>query len=186
MTGPPISIRAARAAEAEALSALALRSKAHWGYDAAFLEACRVELTVRPESIEQDVVVVLESAGRARGFYTLRPGSVVPEGSDGRTECDPGDGLRERAERDLPVGPDKGAELELFYVDPDSIGAGFGRLLWRHMVVSARARGYKRVYIHSDPHAEGFYLAMGARRVGVVASGSIDGRPLPLMCLDIE
>lgn len=39
-------IRLARVTEAEILSDLALRSKAHWGYDAEFIEACRDELTV--------------------------------------------------------------------------------------------------------------------------------------------
>ena len=42
------TVRAARPAEAEAISALALRSKAHWGYDPAFLEACREDLTIDP------------------------------------------------------------------------------------------------------------------------------------------
>jgi hypothetical protein len=37
-------IRPAQADEVEALTALALRSKAHWGYDDAFMEACRAEL----------------------------------------------------------------------------------------------------------------------------------------------
>ena len=41
-------IRPARSGEAKALSDLALRSKAHWGYDAAFMAACRAELTVTP------------------------------------------------------------------------------------------------------------------------------------------
>ena len=41
-----LTIRAARVGEAGFLSELALRSKAHWGYDAAFIEACRDELSV--------------------------------------------------------------------------------------------------------------------------------------------
>lgn len=63
--------RRARPQEAGALSALALRSKAHWGYDAGFMEACRRELTLTPEFIEHDHVYVLESGGCLIGFYTL-------------------------------------------------------------------------------------------------------------------
>ncbi len=37
------TIRAARPGEADALSALCLRSKAHWGYDDDFLERCRFD-----------------------------------------------------------------------------------------------------------------------------------------------
>jgi hypothetical protein len=42
-------IRPARAGEADALTALALRSKAHWGYDAAFMEVVRPILTIEGE-----------------------------------------------------------------------------------------------------------------------------------------
>ena len=39
-------VRPARPDEAEALTALVLRSKAHWGYDEAFTAACRDEHAV--------------------------------------------------------------------------------------------------------------------------------------------
>ncbi|MGI5472915.1 hypothetical protein [Streptomyces sp. CA-132043] len=47
-----VLIRPAFATEAETLSDLALRSKAHWGYDTAFLGACRDELTVGAHEME--------------------------------------------------------------------------------------------------------------------------------------
>lgn len=152
-----VTIRAARADEATALSALALRSKAHWGYEADFLEACRAELTVSAADVEAAVVAVLETGGRLGAFHLLRPGDRLHT-----------------------------ADLDFFYVDPDLIGAGHGRHLWRHMVGSARASGYDRLTIDSDPHAEGFYLAMGARRIGAVPSGSIPGRSLPLLAFDLD
>ena len=40
--------------------------------------------------------------------------------------------------------------------------------------------------IDFDPNVEGFYLRMGARRVGSVASGSIAGRQLPRLELVIH
>lgn len=52
-----------------ALSALAFRSKAHWGYSQAFMSGCRDELTVRSEQIESSWVLQ-EQAVRV-GFYTL-------------------------------------------------------------------------------------------------------------------
>ncbi len=53
-------LRQAVAGEEEALSELVMRSKAHWGYDAAFLEACREELRVTPEEIAGGQVTVAE------------------------------------------------------------------------------------------------------------------------------
>jgi len=69
-----VALRPARADEAPALSELALRSKAHWGYDDAFLEACRAELTVRPEHVAASRVVVATSAARVVGFSILLGG----------------------------------------------------------------------------------------------------------------
>lgn len=45
----------------------------------------------------------------------------------------------------------------------------------------ARALGLSSLLIDADPNAEGFYLRMGAERVGEVPSGSISGRMLPLL-----
>ncbi|WP_206305995.1 GNAT family N-acetyltransferase [Streptomyces sp. RFCAC02] len=70
-------IRAARADEAGCLGELALRSKAHWGYDAAFMAACRDELTVTAEEIA--TTAVAERDGRVIGFSTF-----VGEPPDGR------------------------------------------------------------------------------------------------------
>ncbi len=66
-----MEIRPARPGEAEALSALALRSKAHWGYDAAFPDACRPELTLRDDDLADRRTLVAELDGRPAGFGTL-------------------------------------------------------------------------------------------------------------------
>ena len=66
-----IRLRRARADEADLLSELALRSKGHWGYDQAFLDACRAELTFRPEEISARFIVVAESADQVLGFYSV-------------------------------------------------------------------------------------------------------------------
>ncbi|GAA3532497.1 hypothetical protein GCM10022222_14720 [Amycolatopsis ultiminotia] len=63
--------RAARPAEAAALSELALRSKAHWGYDEAFLTACRAELTLDPAELVARRTTVAEEGDRLLGFHTL-------------------------------------------------------------------------------------------------------------------
>ena len=64
-------IRPARPDEAVALTDLAIRSKAHWGYDDAFMAACGAELTVSAEAIWSGTVFVYEEAGLALGLYWL-------------------------------------------------------------------------------------------------------------------
>ncbi len=68
-----MQIRPARLEEAQLLSELALRSKAHWGYDDAFLDACRPVLMVEASSIESGWVYVVEIAECSAGFYSLKP-----------------------------------------------------------------------------------------------------------------
>ena len=63
-----IRLRAPRIDELVALSDLCLRSKAVWGYDAAFLEACRRELTLTPEEFRRTAACVAEREGRRVGF----------------------------------------------------------------------------------------------------------------------
>ncbi|MFF1833713.1 GNAT family N-acetyltransferase [Streptomyces sp. NPDC058231] len=64
-------IRLARVTEAEILSDLALRSKAHWGYDAEFIEACRDELTVDASEVARRRATVADRDGHILGFTTL-------------------------------------------------------------------------------------------------------------------
>jgi GNAT superfamily N-acetyltransferase len=151
--GPPALIRRARAGEADTLGALALRSKAHWGYDPAFLEKAAADMAITSALLEGAAAFVAERGGVAVGFYIL----CVEDGA---------------------------ACLRDLWVEPSAIGTGLGKLLWDHMVEEARRLGYRAVRIESDPNAEGFYVRMGARRVGQVPSPVQAGRWLPLLQID--
>ena len=141
-------LRRATGSDAAALSALALRSKAVWGYDAAFMAACRAELTITAAAIAERPTWVLEDQGALVGFYQLR--------IEGRM-----------------------AEVAQIFIAPGSLQGGLGRRLWAHLEAAARAAGCTRLEVDSDPHAEGFYRAMGMIRHGEAPSGSIPGRMLP-------
>lgn len=145
------AIRPARPDEAEALTELAIRSKGHWGYDAAFLAACRAELTFSPDDLIDAPTFVADGPDGPAGFYRLL------------------------------VRDDGQAELDDLFVDPACIGHGVGKRLWQHAVAQAAALGCTEMTIQSDPFAEGFYRAMGAERVGELESGSVPGRMLPLL-----
>ncbi|MCX4695200.1 GNAT family N-acetyltransferase [Streptomyces sp. NBC_01408] len=136
-------VRAARADEAEALTGLVMRSKAHWGYDAAFLAACAEELRIRPADVTARRIVVAENGrGDVLGLASL-------EGAPPR------------------------AELGLLFVEPSAIGQGVGRMLYRDVLRRAVELGVRRLLIDADPHAAGFYRAMGA--VAASAAGAAAG-----------
>lgn len=63
-----VVVRPAVPEEAAELSALALRSKAHWGYDEAFLEAGRDDLAVAPGDCDGSVLWVAGHGSRVLGF----------------------------------------------------------------------------------------------------------------------
>jgi GNAT superfamily N-acetyltransferase len=149
-----VAIRRASPSEAGALTALAIRSKAHWGYDASFMAAATREMTIAPELIERAACFVAERNGVV-GFYVLAVEDGVPMLLD-------------------------------LWVDPAAMRSGIGPALFGHMVAQARALAYRRVRIESDPNAEPFYRAMGARRLGTVASRVVPGRTLPLMEIELE
>ena len=56
--------------------------------------------------------------------------------------------------------------LEHLWVLPAFHGHGLGRALFAEAVKQARAVGATELRIKSDPHAEAFYLKMGAVRTG--------------------
>lgn len=74
--------------------------------------------------------------------------------------------------------------LDDLWLDPPEIGRGSGRLLFEHAVARATAAGARVLEWDADPHAEGFYVRMGARTVGW--SDSPLGRRLPLMRLTLD
>lgn len=78
------------------------------------------------------------------------------------------------------------AELRDLFVEPKMIGKGVGKQLWKHMIKTARELQVQKVFIHSDPHAEEFYKAMGAKRIGEVISSVFPNRKLPLLEFEIQ
>ena len=143
-----MELRLARFDEADLINELALRSKAHWGYDADFLEASRRVMYLSGHHVLAYRTAVAEVDGRVVGFYTL-------------------------------AGEPPTGELGHLFVDPPYIGQGVGRALWSHAVEASIRLGFERFTLDSDPHAEAFYLAMGAKRTGEAPSVAIAGRMLP-------
>jgi GNAT superfamily N-acetyltransferase len=154
--GMTVLVRTARPGESESLSALCVRSKAHWGYDAAFMAKSAVALSVSEADIVAGrVLVAVDDGGR-----TIGVASVAPEGET--------------------------ADLDLMFVDPPSIGRGAGRVLFEAAATLARRLDARRLTILADPNAAAFYERMGARFLRNAPSDAIPGRTLPLYEYDLS
>ncbi len=149
---PSLRLRVARPADAEAITQLTLRAKAHWGYDETFLALVGPALTCTAADlgIATERVEVLEADGRLLGFFRLRR----------LTEL---------------------AFLEDLFVDPGAMGQGLGRRLFLRAAEVAREWGYGVLEFESDPYAERFYLRLGCERVAMSPSALVPGRSIPLM-----
>ncbi|HDX9628103.1 TPA: GNAT family N-acetyltransferase [Bacillus cereus] len=66
-----MKIRKALLSEANELSELALHSKATWKYSEAFILACKEDLTITEEYINNNFVYVLENDNTKIGFFTF-------------------------------------------------------------------------------------------------------------------
>jgi GNAT superfamily N-acetyltransferase len=146
-------IRPARIIEGATLTSLSIRSKAHWGYDAAFMDQAAPHLVIPPD---------LLALGRV-WVSTDRDDCPLGVAALGRPDAT---GL---------------ADLTLLFIDPPAIGQGHGAALLRHALNIARTDGAHRLQVLSDPHALGFYLHHGAQQIGTAPSDAIPGRLLPLL-----
>jgi GNAT superfamily N-acetyltransferase len=147
-------IRTPEVAELPALSELCLRSKAVWGYDAAFMAACRAELTFHPDELSSSRIAVAERAGTILGVVQVKR-----------------------------IGQE--ADLAKLFVEPALLRDGIGKLLFAWAVDVARSMGATRLVIEADPDAAPFYRRLGAHDAGLTPSGSIAGRMIPKLALDL-
>ena len=114
-----VAVRPARADEVGALTELVLRSKAHWGYSAEFMERCRAELTLHAEEVVPSRLTVAEIEGRVVGVASLD--GEPPEGELGKLFVDPdliGKGVGGRLFRHM-VAMARGAGFRTLELDAD-------------------------------------------------------------------
>jgi len=150
-----IALRDGTAADADLLTALCFRAKAHWGYSQDLLDGWADELTVSPLQFKKFMVrCACDETGCIVGFAML---SLAP-----------------------PT-----AELEHLHVDPAVHKTGVGRSLLSDMMEYARQSGCTRLELDSDPHATGFYQKLGGVRIGNTPSAIIAGRSLPRLQIAI-
>jgi len=150
---PPL-IRPPSIEELASLSELCFRSKAVWGYNEEFLEACLSELSFDERDLQLTSIAVAEHGGKLVGVVQVK---VIGD------------------EADL---------LKLF-VEPAALRRGLGRTLLAWATNVAREKGATRLIIHSDPGAAPFYRRMGAYDMGQAPSGSIPGRMLPKLAINL-
>jgi len=124
-----LTLRTPRPDEVIALTELCLRSKAVWGYDEHFMEACRDELTITAEKMKSSDFQVAESDGRVVGVAQITLKGKVAELSSlfvepTRLRCGAGRQLFDWAKKTA-----RSAGAAHLVIEADPYEAGF----YRHM-----------------------------------------------------
>ena len=151
-----LNIRRARLDEADLLTELSMRSKQSNGYDDAFMNACREELTVTEERMTGGEYWVADSE-EICGCVCLGTNDIAHSG-----------------------------EVHAFFIEPKWQRKGIGKLLWQKLLERARSKGLKQLHLDADPAAVPFYEMLGFETIFEVPSGSIPGRTIPRMRMLIE
>lgn len=81
-----LTVRKAKPEYAKILSALAIRSKASWGYEKSWLEACKPELVISESQLENWAGYVVEIDNEIAGFWCRE---IKEDLSDGRLFVEP-------------------------------------------------------------------------------------------------
>jgi GNAT superfamily N-acetyltransferase len=149
-----LKIRPPTIDELSGLSDLCFRSKAVWGYDVEFMEACRGELSFKPPDLELTPIAVAVHDDKPVGVVQLK---VV----------------------------DDEADLLKLFVEPSALRSGTGKALFAWATDVAKKLGATRLTIEADPDAAPFYRRMGAYDVGQAPSGSVPGRMLPKLAMNL-
>lgn len=78
------------------------------------------------------------------------------------------------------LGDDKENSLEYFFIESKSIGKGYGKLLWKHLIdFTCKNLGIDEFLIITSPQAKDFYIKLGAVSLGEVESLLKKGRMIP-------
>ena len=152
----PIETRLAALSDCKVLTDLCFRSKQSNGYDDAFMNACRQELAVTANTLQENECWVVQRDQDLCGCGCLAIDSVNCSG-----------------------------EISLFFVDPARQRQGVGTALWKILLQRARQHNLKQLLLDADPAAVPFYTTLGFTITDRVPSGSIPGRFLQRMQLTI-
>lgn len=140
----------AQADELPLLRTIAHRSEAHWGYSRSFMEIFDRKFNITEAFLRDHPVYSGKLQEATVGFWGMQN-----------------------------LGTDH-PELEYFYIAPEYLGQGYGKVMWQDLTGWCREEGILSFEFVTSPQAVGFYEKMGAAVTGERRS-SIDGRRIPFL-----
>ena len=154
-----LTIRRALATDALFLTSISFGAKRYWNYPEEYFEVWHDELTITEDYIEQNIVYVAQKKDTIIGYFSIV--EVNQEHWNGE------------------VFIRQGYWLDHIYIRPAYIRSGIGTELMEYAQEYCRENGIEKLYIFSDPFANGFYEKLGATYIKESPS-SIENRTVSL------
>ncbi len=154
-----LTIRRALATDALFLTSISFGAKRYWNYPEEYFEVWHDELTITEDYIEQNIVYVAQKKDTIIGYFSIV--DVNQEHWNGE------------------VFISQGYWLDHIYIRPAYIRSGIGTELMEYAQEYCRENGIEKLYIFSDPFANGFYEKLGATYIKESPS-SIENRTVSL------
>lgn len=76
--------------------------------------------------------------------------------------------------------------LDHFWIDPHFMKKGLGQKMFQQALYVAKLHQWDSFELYSDPPAEGFYLKMGAKKIGEVPSRISGGPIFPALKVEVR
>lgn len=173
------------------LREIAILSKAHWGYDADFLNRFSAILGISDSYLLNNYVCVARRGSTQLGWCSLT--AIDPRGSTDHTAAStsreailsPEPAVVPRFQPNADFSSARANEneravlLDDLWVLPRAIGIGLGRALLEAALRTAAEMGAAEMRLDSDPNAVGFYEYFGFRIIDEQDGGL--GRKIPHM-----
>lgn len=140
----------------EFLNGIIKASKAHWGYDDDFMKKFMENFGLTGDYISRRSTYVVSVETNTVGLYSFSRNK------------------------------DHQLELDHFFLHPDYIGQGIGKIMWEHCVESAKSHKDPFFLLWSDPSAEGFYFKMGCEKIGERKSPMMPNRYPGIFRFDLQ
>jgi N-acetylglutamate synthase-like GNAT family acetyltransferase len=149
-----MTIQPANTSDHELLTQITKKSKAFWGYSEDLLLVWDDALTITEDYIEKYDVYKFSTENKIVGYYSY----IVEE--------------------NLTI------KLDNLFLIPEYIGKGLGTFLINDFLNRIQNQNYKRVYLNSEPYAEGFYKKHGFQTIGKLET-AVNDRFMPVMELGL-
>ncbi|MDX1940281.1 MAG: GNAT family N-acetyltransferase [Saprospiraceae bacterium] len=160
-----VNIRTARLDEYQILTDIMFASKFYWDYPEEYKTLWREELTITPQTLQEQIFFVAEVENKIAGFYSITYNI-----------------------KDYFVGKlfhPQGLWLENMFIHPSWIRKRIGHTLMEHLLSYCRLNNISKFCFYADPNATGFYERYGGQLLGYYPS-PIPGRDLPLYELSVQ